>query len=171
MFEIPTRGLLGYPAEFKNDTHGQGIINHMFMHYEPYKGPIERSRKGSLISSASGEATNYALASIESRGKLFIKPGTPVYPGMIIGENSRDTDMEVNPCKAKQLTNIRAAGKDESLRLSPVEEFSLEKMISYIQDDEVIEITPTRLRSRKKELDSNKRKSIKRRNSDLPQFD
>lgn len=172
IFEIPTRGLLGYPAEFKHDTHGQGTLNHMFIGYEPYKGVIERTRKGSLISSASGETTAYALSSIEARGKLFVTPGTAVYPGMIIGEHSRDTDLEVNPVKAKQLTNIRAAGKEESIRLSPVETFSLEKMISYIQDDEVIEVTPSSLRSRKKVLDSNKRKSIKRRGlHELPTVD
>ncbi|KAJ3367209.1 hypothetical protein HDU91_001602, partial [Kappamyces sp. JEL0680] len=163
VFEIPTRGLLGYPAEFKNDTHGQGVLNHMLLGFEPYKGPIERTRKGSLISSASGEATAYALSSIEARGKLFVVPGTKVYPGMIIGEHSREGDLEVNPVKAKQLTNIRAAGKDDAIRLSPVETFSLEKMITYIQDDEVIEVTPACLRSRKKELDSNKRKAIKRK--------
>jgi GTP-binding protein len=133
VFEIPTRGLLGYPAEFKNDTHGQGTLNHIFKGYEPYKGPIDRSRKGSLISSASGTATAYALSSIEARGKLFIGPGTEVYPGMIIGEHSRDNDLEVNPVKAKQMTNIRAAGKDDMIRLTPPEQFSLERMISYIQ--------------------------------------
>ena len=139
--------------------------------FEPHKGPIERVRKGSLISSAryfieltfSGEATAYSLSSIEARGRLFISPGTKVYPGMIIGDISRDMDMEVNPVKSKQLTNIRAAGKDESIRLSPAEKFSLEKMITYIQDDEVIEITPTALRSRKKELDATKRRSIKKK--------
>jgi GTP-binding protein len=133
IFEIPTRGLLGYPAEFKNDTHGQGTLNHMLKGYEVYKGPIDRSRKGSLISSASGEATAYALGSIEARGKLFITPGTAVYPGMIIGEHSRENDLEVNPVKAKQMTNIRAAGKDDAIRLTPPELFSLERMISYIQ--------------------------------------
>lgn len=140
----------------------------MLLGFEPYKGPIDRVRKGSLISSATGESTAYALSAIEARGKLFIPAGTAVYPGMIIGENSRESDMEVNPVKAKQLTNIRAAGKDESLRLSPFEVFSLERMITYIQEDEVIEITPTALRSRKKELDSNKRKHIKRNTKDLP---
>lgn len=135
--------------------------------FEPYKGIIERVRKGSLISSASGETTSYALSAIEARGRLFISTGTTVYPGMIIGEHSRDSDMEVNPVKAKQLTNIRAAGKDEALRLSPPELFSLEKMITYIQDDEVIEVTPSALRSRKKELNSDKRKSMKRRGTDF----
>lgn len=133
VFEIPTRGLLGYPAEFKNDTHGQGTLNHIFKGYEPYKGGIERIRKGSLISSAFGEATAYALSSIEARGKLFISPGTSVYPGMIIGEHSRENDLEVNPVKAKQMTNIRAAGKDDAIRLTPPEILTLEKMISYIQ--------------------------------------
>ncbi|KAI8902784.1 P-loop containing nucleoside triphosphate hydrolase protein [Globomyces pollinis-pini] len=168
IFEIPTRGLLGYPAEFKNDTHGQGVLNNIFLSYEPYKGPIENARKGSIISTASGECTAYALSSIEPRGKLFIKPGTVVYPGMIIGEHNRDNDLEVNPVKNKQITNIRAAGKDDGIKLTPPLEFSLERMISYIQSDEVIEVTPTQLRIRKKELDSGKRKSQKKRNNDLP---
>lgn len=159
IFEVPTRGILGYPAEFKTDTHGEGIINHILIGYEPFKGPIEKARKGSLISTASGEATAYALQSIEARGTLFIKPGTQVYPGMIIGEHSRDSDMEVNPVKAKALTNFRSAGKEEGVKLTPIPIFSLEKLIAYIQDDEVIEVTPTMFRSRKKILDPTKRKA------------
>lgn len=159
--------MLGYPSEFKNDTHGQGVLNHILKGFEPHKGPIDRTRKGSLISSAQGETTAYALSSIEARGKLFITPGTSVYPGMIIGENSRDSDMEVNPVKAKQLTNIRAAGKDDAVRLSPPEQFTLEKLITYIQDDEVIEVVPSTFRIRKKELDANKRKTMKKKQNDF----
>ena len=158
IFHVPTRGLLGYPAEFKNDTHGQGTLNHMLLGYEPFKGELDKTRKGSIISMASGEVTAYALKDIEPRGKLFVAPGTKVYPGMIIGEHSREIDLEVNPVKAKALTNFRAAGKEDAIRLSPVTTLSLEQLISYIQDDEVIEITPTVLRCRKKELDTNKRK-------------
>jgi GTP-binding protein len=132
IFNIPTRGLIGYPAEFLNDTRGLGILNTSLLGYEDYKGPIERTRKGSLISMASGTATAHALQSIEARGKLFVGVGTLVYPGMIIGEHSRDNDLEVNPVKTKQLTNLRANGKEESIRLTPPEEFTLEKMISYI---------------------------------------
>jgi GTP-binding protein len=135
IFEIPTRGLLGYPAEFKNDTHGQGTLNHIFIGYQPFRGALEKTRKGSLISTASGDSTAYALASIEPRGKLFISPGQTVYPGMIIGEHSRENDLEVNPTKAKQMTNIRAAGKDDSIKLSPPIDLSLEQLISYIQGE------------------------------------
>jgi GTP-binding protein len=166
IFEVPTRGILGYPSEFKTDTHGEGVLNHMLIGYQPYKGRIEKNRKGSLISTASGEATTYALQAMEARGTLFIKPGTQVYPGMIVGffilnlgEHSRDSDLEVNPVKAKQLTNIRTTSKDETIKLIPVPIFSLEKLIAYIQDDEVIEVTPTTLRSRKRILDSSKRKA------------
>ncbi|KAJ3023763.1 hypothetical protein HKX48_001291 [Thoreauomyces humboldtii] len=163
IFQIPTRGLLGYPAEFKNDTHGQGTINYMLLGYEPYKGALERTRKGSIISTASGETTAYALVAIEPRGKLFIGPGAKVYPGMIIGEHNREHDLEVNPAKSKHLTNVRTAGKDDSLRLVPVEQYGLEKMIAYVQDDEVIEITPSIIRTRKKELDPTKRKAMTRK--------
>ncbi|KAJ3190762.1 hypothetical protein HK101_008402 [Irineochytrium annulatum] len=163
VFEVPTRGLLGYPAEFKSDTSGQGVLNHILKGYEPYKGPLDRTRKGSILSTASGETTAYALRDIEARGKLFVVPGTKVYPGMVIGEHSRDFDLEVNPVKAKQLTNIRAAGKEDQIRLTPVEQLGLERLISYIQDDEVIEVTPSAIRSRKKELDSTRRKTAKNR--------
>ncbi|KAJ3272639.1 hypothetical protein HDV01_005386 [Terramyces sp. JEL0728] len=171
IFEIPTRGLLGYPAEFKNDTRGEGVLNSIVLGYEPYRGPIDKNRKGSIISTASGTATAYALVGVEARGKLFIGDGETVYPGMIIGEHSREGDLEVNPVKAKQLTNIRAAGKDDSLRLIPPVQHSLEQLISYIQDDEVIEITPTCLRIRKKELDPTKRKNLKRRPNDFESFE
>ncbi|KAJ3166228.1 hypothetical protein HDU88_003451 [Geranomyces variabilis] len=163
VFEIPTRGLLGYPAEFKNDTHGQGTINYALLGYEPYKGALDRTRKGSIISTAMGESTGYALAAIEPRGKLFITPGVKVYPGMIIGEHNREHDLEVNPAKAKHQTNVRTAGKDDQIRLVPVEQYGLEKMIAYVQDDEVIEITPSIIRTRKKELDPTKRKAQSRK--------
>ncbi|KND01004.1 GTP-binding protein TypA/BipA [Spizellomyces punctatus DAOM BR117] len=163
IFHVPTRGLLGYPAEFKNDTHGQGIINYLLLGYEPYKGQLDRTRKGSIISTASGETTAYALAAVEPRGKLFVTPGTKVYPGMIIGEHNREHDLEVNPVKAKQLTNIRQVNKEEQIRLTPVDSMGLEKMLAYVQDDEVIEITPVSIRTRKKELDSTKRKAQARK--------
>ncbi|RKO82887.1 translation protein, partial [Blyttiomyces helicus] len=169
IFHIPTRGLLGYPAEFKNDTRGQGTLNHLLLGYEPYKGPLDKSRKGSLISTAAGEATAHALGGIEPRGKLFITPGTKVYPGMIIGEHSREQDLEVNPVKAKATSNVRNVIKEDVIRLTPVEPLSLEKLIAYIQDDEVIEVTPSSIRTRKKELDGTKRKAqAKRSKNDLP---
>ncbi|KAJ3390978.1 hypothetical protein HDU84_006650 [Entophlyctis sp. JEL0112] len=163
IFNVPTRGLLGYPAEFKSDTSGQGTLNHILKGYEPFKGPIEKTRKGSLISTAIGETTAFALKDIEPRGKLFVVPGMKVYPGMIIGEHSRDQDLEVNPTKAKAVSNMRTVAKDEKLNLIPVEQLGLERLMSYIQDDEVIEITPQSIRSRKKVLDSTARKSQMRR--------
>ncbi|KAJ3218417.1 hypothetical protein HDU67_005740 [Dinochytrium kinnereticum] len=167
IFEVPTRGLLGYPAEFKSDTSGQGTLNHILKGYEPHKGNLEKTRKGSIISTASGETTAYALRDVEPRGKLFVVPGVKVYPGMIIGEHNRDQDLEVNPAKSKHLTNMRASGKEEQIRLTPVEAMGLERLMSYIQDDEVIEVTPSAIRSRKKELDASKRKSNSKRNSDM----
>ncbi|KAJ3041555.1 hypothetical protein HDV00_009031 [Rhizophlyctis rosea] len=163
VFHIPTRGLLGYPAEFKNDTHGQGTLNHMLLGYEPYKGPLDKFRKGSIVSMASGECTGYALQDIQTRGKLFVTPGTKTYPGMIIGENSREADMEVNPVKQKQLTNIRSVNKEDAIRLIPAEQMSLERMISYVQADEVIEITPSSIRIRKKILDPKQRASERKK--------
>ncbi|KAI9339607.1 P-loop containing nucleoside triphosphate hydrolase protein [Obelidium mucronatum] len=165
IFNVPTRGLLGYPAEFKSDTSGQGTLNHILKGYEPFKGPLDRTRKGSLISTAMGETTAYALKDIEPRGKLFVTPGMKVYPGMIIGEHNRESDLEVNPAKSKVASNIRTVSKDESLKLIPVESYGLERMMSYIQDDEVIEVTPESIRSRKKVLDSTARSSQKRRGS------
>ncbi|KAI9330013.1 P-loop containing nucleoside triphosphate hydrolase protein [Zopfochytrium polystomum] len=163
MFEVPTRGLLGYPAQFKSDTSGQGVLNHLLKGYFPYRGPIDKPRKGSILSTAAGECTAYALRDIEPRGKLFVTPNTVVYPGMVIGEHSRESDLEVNPVKAKQLTNIRAAGKEETIRLVPADVLGLERLMSYIQDDEVIEITPKAIRTRKSELDPNRRKAAARR--------
>ncbi|KAJ3309318.1 hypothetical protein HDU76_003657, partial [Blyttiomyces sp. JEL0837] len=163
VFTIPTRGLLGYPAQFKSDTSGQGTLNHIFKGYEPFKGPMEKTRKGSIIATNSGECTAYALRDIEPRGKLFVTPGTKVYPGMVVGEHNREQDLEVNPVKQKQLSNMRAAGKEDQIRLVPVEAMGLERLMSYIQDDEVIEITPNAIRFRKKELDPNRRKTQNRR--------
>lgn len=159
VFKCPMRGLIGYSSEFKNDTHGTGVINHSFIDYEPYCGDIETSRKGCLISMADGVASGYALADLESRGTLFIGPGTKVYSGMIIGEASREYDMEVNPCKTKVLTNMRSTGKDEFYRLIPPKSMSLEETIAYVANDEIIEVTPKSIRLRKFELDSNVRKN------------
>jgi GTP-binding protein len=159
VFECPTRGLLGYSAEFKNDTSGDGTLNHTFLEYSPYKGALERSRKGSLVAMGStGSATAYALNLIEPRGKLFIRPGDKVYAGMVIGESSRTGDLEVNPTRAKQVSNIRTVAKDENIILRPPVEMSLESMISYIAPDEVLEVTQSSLRIRKRELDANKRR-------------
>ncbi|KAJ3129031.1 hypothetical protein HK098_002883 [Nowakowskiella sp. JEL0407] len=166
VFRIPTRGFLGYPAEFKNDTRGQGVLNNIFVGFEEHKGPIERVRKGSLVSTAQGEATPYAIEDIQARGKLFISPGTKVYEGMIIGESSREQDLDVNPVKAKATTNIRVAFKEQATALIPPVNMNLERMLNYIQGDEVIEVTPSAIRIRKKILDTDKRRSEKRKAKD-----
>ncbi|KAJ2610591.1 hypothetical protein EV177_003897 [Coemansia sp. RSA 1804] len=164
VFHIPTRGLLGYMSEFKNDTHGSGVINHAFLRYDAYAGPLEKTRKASMVSMAAGTATAYALNMIEPRGRLFVRNGEAVYPGMVVGELSKDGgDLEVNPAKAKQLTNIRAAGKDDTIRLVPVAPWSLEEAIAYINPDEAIEVTPSTIRLRKQILDANKRKQNSRK--------
>jgi GTP-binding protein len=157
-FLAPSRGLIGYHGEFLTDTRGTGLMNRMFHGYAPYKGPIEGRRNGVLMSNVPGEAVAYALWNLEDRGPMFIPAGVKVYEGMIIGEHNRGNDLEVNPLKAKQLTNIRAAGKDEAIRLTPPRRMSLEQAIAYIQDDELVEVTPKSIRLRKAILDPNERK-------------
>lgn len=130
--KCPTRGLIGYGSELKNDTKGTGVLNHAFAGYEEFKGPIEFSRKGSLISMATGPCTSYSLADLESRGTLFVGPGTVVYPGMVIGECSRDQDLEVNPCRSKAVSNVRSTLKEEFFRLAPPRQFALEEYIAYM---------------------------------------
>jgi GTP-binding protein len=161
-FIAPSRGLIGYQGEFMTDTRGTGIMSRLFHSYGPYKGPIGGRRNGVLIANALGQAVAYALWNLEDRGAMFITPGTAVYEGMIIGEHTRDNDLEVNPLKAKQLTNIRAAGKDEAIRLTPPRLMSLEQAIAYIEDDELVEVTPTSIRLRKALLDPNARKRADR---------
>ncbi len=157
-FLAPSRGLIGYHGQFLTDTRGTGVMSRIFHGYAAYKGAIQGRRNGVLISNAAGKAVPYALWNLEERGPMFIPAGTPVYQGMIIGEHSRGTDLEVNPLKAKQLTNIRAAGKDEGVRLTPPKVMSLEAAIAYIQDDELVEVTPSSIRLRKRELDPHERK-------------
>lgn len=161
-FIAPSRGLIGYQGEFMTDTRGTGIMSRIFHSYGAYKGPIGGRRNGVLISSDKGQSVAYALWNLEDRGVMFINPGTPVYEGMIIGEHTRDNDLIVNPLKAKQLTNIRAAGKDEAIRLTPPRIMSLEQAIAYIQDDELVEVTPQSIRLRKAMLDPNDRKRASR---------
>jgi GTP-binding protein len=160
IFEIPVRGLVGYNSQFLTSTRGTGIMNRLFKGYEPYKGKITERINGVLISNDKGEATAYSIFNIEDRGKMFIKPGEKVYMGMIIGEHVKDNDLEINIIRAKQLTNIRAAGKDEALRCTPPILFTLEDAISYIQDDELVEVTPENIRLRKKYLDPTSRKRM-----------
>jgi GTP-binding protein len=161
VFFAPSRGLIGYHGEFLTDTRGTGVINRMFHGYAPYKGAIEGRRNGVLISTGDGEAVAYALWYLEERGKLFVVPGTKVYQGMIVGENSRDNDLDVNPLRAKQLTNIRTTSKDEAVRLTPIVPLTLEQSIAYIEDDELVEVTPQSIRLRKKALLPHLRKKAK----------
>jgi GTP-binding protein len=161
-FLAPSRGLIGYHGEFLTDTRGTGVINRMFHGYAPHKGPIPGRTNGVLISTGDGEAVAYALWYLEERGKLFIVPGTKVYQGMIIGQNAKDNDLEVNPLKAKQLTNIRTTSKDEAVRLTPIVPMTLEQAIAYIEDDELVEVTPQSIRIRKRELSPHDRKRTSR---------
>lgn len=161
IFNAPSRGLIGYHSEFLTDTRGTGVMNRLFKCYEPYKGEIESRRNGVLISSETGTAIAYSLWKLQDRGPMFIDSGVPVYMGMIIGEHTKPNDIEVNPCKSKQLTNIRAAGKDEAIDLIPPRKLTLEQGLSYIQEDELLEVTPKTLRLRKRILDPIMRKRAK----------
>jgi GTP-binding protein len=163
-FSGPSRGLIGYHGEFLSDTRGTGIMNRMFERYGPYKGRIEGRQNGVLISNGSGETVTYALGPLEERGILMVGPQEPVYEGMIIGENAKPEDLEVNPMKTKQLTNFRASGgKDDAIRLTPPKRLTLEQAIAYIQDDELVEVTPKSIRLRKRHLDPHERKRASRR--------
>jgi GTP-binding protein len=157
-FTAPSRGLIGYHGEFLSDTRGTGIMNRLFDRYGPHKGPISGRQNGVLISMEQGEAVAYALNALEERGILFISPGEPLYQGMVIGENAKPQDLEVNPLKSKQLTNFRASGKDDAIRLTPPKRMTLEQAIAYIDDDELVEVTPKSIRVRKRHLDPHERK-------------
>jgi GTP-binding protein len=161
-FYGPTRGLIGYQGEFMTDTRGTGIMSRLFHGYAPWKGPIEGRRNGVLISNAAGPAVAYALWNLEERGPMFITPGADVYPGMIIGGHSRGNDLDVNPLKGKQLSNIRTTAKDEAVRLTPPILMGLEVAIAYIADDELVEVTPKSIRLRKRFLDPHDRKRAAR---------
>jgi len=162
-FSGPSRGLIGYHGEFLSDTRGTGIMNRMFERYGPYKGKIEGRQNGVLISNGSGETVTYALGPLEARGVLMVGPQEPVYEGMIIGENAKPEDLDVNPMKSKQLTNFRASGgKDDTIRLTPPKRLTLEQAIAYIQDDELVEVTPKSIRLRKRHLDPHERKKASR---------
>jgi GTP-binding protein len=158
VFYAPTRGLIGYQGELLTDTRGTAIMNRLFHGHAPYKGAIQGRRNGVLISNDKGEAVAYALWNLEDRGPMMIEPGWKVYTGMIVGEHTRDNDLVVNVLKGKQLTNIRTTSKDEAVRLTPPIRMTLEKALAYIQDDELVEVTPSSIRLRKKLLDENDRK-------------
>jgi GTP-binding protein len=162
---VPARGLIGYHGEFLTDTRGTGIMNRVFHGWAPYKGPIPGRRAGVLISMEDGEAVAYALWNLEERGRMFVGPQAKVYQGMIIGEHSRDNDLEVNPLKGKKLTNVRASGSDDAVRLTPHIKFSLEEAIAYINDDELVEVTPESIRLRKRYLDPHERKRMSKKDN------
>jgi GTP-binding protein len=162
VFYVPSRGLIGYQSEFLTDTKGSGVLNRIFHAYVPYKGEMLSKKNGALISTDAGETVAYALWNLQERGTLFVKPQQKVYSGMIVGENSKQGDLEVNVLKGKQLTNVRASGTDEAIRLTPPRILTLEDMITYVGEDELVEVTPKSLRLRKKLLDSNDRKRMGR---------
>jgi GTP-binding protein len=162
VFHAPTRGLIGYKGELLTDTRGTAVMNRLFHRYSEHRGDIPGRRNGVLISNESGEAVAYAMWKLEDRGPMMIEPGTKVYRGMIVGEHTRDNDLEINVLKGKQLTNIRAAGKDEAVRLTPPIRMTLEKALAWIDDDELVEVTPRSIRLRKAILDPNERKRAER---------
>ncbi|HEY6330910.1 MAG TPA: translational GTPase TypA, partial [Blastocatellia bacterium] len=165
-FEAPSRGLIGFRSEFLTDTKGTGLINTIFLRWEPWQGPIPQRITGAMVADRPGTATTYALYNLQERGELFVRPGTPVYEGMIIGENARDVDLDVNVVKEKKLTNMRASTADEAMRLVPFRELSLEQALEFIREDELVEVTPSSIRMRKKILEGNQRP--KWRSSDRP---
>ncbi len=162
IFKSPSRCLIGYQSQFMTETKGTGVLNRIFYNYEPYKGDIIERRNGALISTETGSAIAYAIFNLQDRGIMFIEPQTKIYKGMIVGEHNRDNDLEINVLKGKQLSNVRASGTDKAVTLIPPLKMSLEQMISYIKEDELLEVTPKNLRLRKKYLDPNERKRLKK---------
>jgi GTP-binding protein len=156
-FEVPSRGLIGFRSEFLTDTKGTGLLNTLFLRWDEWQGEITNRLTGAMVADRAGAASSYALYNLQERGVLFIKPGTPVYEGMIVGENARDVDLDVNVTKEKKLTNMRASTADEAIRLVPFRELSLEQALEFINDDELVEITPTSIRLRKKILSYHQR--------------
>ena len=159
---MPTRCLIGYRSEFINDTSGEGTIIRSFEKYEPHKGEVPKRSNGVLVSGNKGTAMAYALSNLTERGTLFIEPGTEVYEGMIIGVNNRENDLTVNPCKNKKLTNVRASGSDDALQLPPAQKMNLEDALEFIDEDELVEVTPTAVRMRKKILNEKMRRKSKK---------
>jgi GTP-binding protein len=161
-FRVPARGLFGYRSEFLTDTRGTGVMHHQFLEYGPWAGAISGRRRGVLVADREGEAVAFALFGLQERATIFVQPGEPVYAGMIVGEHVRPGDLDVNVCREKKLTNIRAAGADEHIRLEPPRKLTLELALEFIEDDELIEVTPGALRLRKRELEANlRRKALK----------
>jgi GTP-binding protein len=162
VYTIPTRSLIGFRSFLITESRGTAAFSSRFSHYDVFLGQISNRVNGVLVSMIDGVAVAYALWQLEERGKIFIEPGTKVYKGMIIGEHSREGDLDVNPCKEKKLTNVRASGSDEAIRLTPPTKLNLEQAIEYIEDDELVEVTPLNIRLRKKYLDPNERKKMSR---------
>jgi GTP-binding protein len=162
IFVGPSRGMIGYRSEFLTDTRGTGILTRQFKEYGPVKSAPAGRRNGVLVSMASGTTTAYILNELEARGVLFVGAAIEAYDGMIIGENSREGDLEVNPTHAKKLTNVRAAGKDDAVKLTPPRQITLEYALTYIEDDELVEVTPSNIRLRKRGLDAHSRKRMRR---------
>jgi GTP-binding protein len=162
-FVIPARGLIGFRTEFLTDTRGTGVMTHTFHEYAPYKGTIAGRKNGVLIAMEPGETAAYALFNLQDRGTLFVGPGVEVYEGMIIGQHAKENDLVVNACKGKKLTNVRASGSDEAIRLTPPQILSLEQALEFIDDDELVEVTPKSIRLRKKYLDANERKKSEKK--------
>lgn len=162
LYRIPARGLFGYRSEFLTDTRGTGIIHHRFLDYGPWAGPLAGRSRGTLVSMEGGTVIAFALGNLQERATLFVKPGDAVYEGMIVGENSRPGDMDVNPAKEKKLTNMRTKSTDENVQLEPPRELTLEGALEYIEDDELIEVTPQAIRLRKRFLGANDRRKLSR---------
>lgn len=162
IFHVPSRGMIGYQSEFRRDTRGTGVLNRIFLGYQPLKSDMATRRNGALISNSNGEAVAFALWNLEERGIMFVGPKAKLYEGMIIGEHNKDNDLEVNPVKGKQLTNMRASGSDDNIKLTPPRPLILEETLSYIKDDELVEVTPISIRLRKKMLNPNDRKKASR---------
>jgi GTP-binding protein len=157
-FEIPARGLIGFRGQFLTDTKGEGVMNHSFLDFRPHSGGVEHRKNGALISMENGTALGYSLFNLQDRGTLFIEPQTKVYIGMIMGEHARPNDLDVNPIKGKQLSNVRSSGADEAIKLVPPRQLTLELALEWIENDELVEVTPVGIRVRKRELDATKRK-------------
>jgi GTP-binding protein len=162
LYKIPARGLFGYRSEFLTDTRGTGLIHHRFLEYGPWAGPLEGRIRGTLVSMEGGVIVGFALNNLQDRSTLFVSPGDAVYEGMIIGENARPGDMDVNPCKEKKLTNMRSKSADEHIQLEPPRVLTLEAALEYIEEDELIEVTPSNIRLRKRMLLASDRKRTNR---------
>jgi GTP-binding protein len=162
-FSVPSRGLIGFRSQLIGETRGTAVLKAEFMEYDTHRGAVKKSNKGAIISTAEGITTPYALKDVESKGRLFVGPGEKVYPGMVIGEHTLETDMEMNPVREKKATNIRAAGSDEQIKLVPKVMYSLEEAIAQARDDELVEITPKNIRIRKKILDLGERRRVKKK--------